>query len=89
MTREATKRRERRVVTTGPRQIALCQGDQPLSADRPSVRRMKSTPSITPRYASLSEIGMEVMHDESRELLKAAGADVDESERSGSGSIRR
>ncbi|WP_374367565.1 trimethylamine methyltransferase family protein [Dongia sp.] len=78
MTREATKRRERRPVSVGPRQmpfgkvrnayppIALLSADELESIHIASLRL-------------LSEIGMEVMHDESRALLKAAGASVDES----------
>lgn len=78
MTREATKRRERRPVSTGPRQlpfagvinryppIALLSADELESIHAASLRL-------------LSEIGMEVLHDESRGLLKAAGATVDES----------
>lgn len=78
MARDAAKRRERRVVGSGPRQmpfakvtnryppISLISADELESIHRASLRL-------------LSEIGMEVMHDESRALLKASGASVDES----------
>ena len=78
MSREATQRRPRRPIATGPRQlpfgkvvnryppIALLSADELESIHVASLRL-------------LSEIGMEVMHDESRNLLKAVGATVDES----------
>ena len=78
MTRDATQRRPRRPIATGPRQlpfgkvvnryppIALLSADELESIHVASLRL-------------LAEIGMEVLHDESRNLLKAAGATVDES----------
>ena len=78
MTREATKRRERRPAAAGPRQMPFgrVRNQYPPIAML-SVDELESIHIASLRL--LSEIGMEVMHDESRGLLKAAGADVDES----------
>ncbi len=66
MTREATKRRDRRPVTSGPRQMPFGKVDQPLPADCAggSADELESIHLASLRL--LSEIGMEVMHDESR-----------------------
>ncbi|MDY0870819.1 trimethylamine methyltransferase family protein [Dongia rigui] len=78
MTRDATKRRERRVVTSGPRQMPFAK----VTNRYPPIALLSADEIESIHHASLrllSEIGMEVMHDESRALLKAAGASVDES----------
>ena len=78
MARESGKRRDRRPPSTGPRQM-------PFGAVRnsyPPIAMLSADELESIHVASLrllSEIGMEVMHDESRALLKAAGATVDES----------
>ena len=78
MTREATKRRERRPAATGPRQMNFGR----VINRYPPIAMLSADELESIHVASLrllSEIGMEVMHDESRGLLKAAGADIDES----------
>lgn len=77
MTREATKRRERRPAATGPRQMNFGR----VINHYPPIAMLSADELESIHVASLrllSDIGMEVMHDESRGLLKAAGADVDE-----------
>jgi len=78
MTREATRRRERRTANNGPRQLPFAK----ITNRYPPISLLSADEVESIHHASLrlvSEIGMEVMHDESRALLKAAGADVDES----------
>jgi trimethylamine--corrinoid protein Co-methyltransferase len=78
MTREATRRRERRAVSSGPRQLPFAT----VTNRYPPIPLISADEVESIHHASLrllSEIGMEVMHDESRALLKSAGADVDES----------
>jgi len=76
MTRQAGGRRERR-TTGGVRQLRFG-----AAVNRyPTMNIMSADEVESIHLASLrllSETGMEVMHDESRKLLKAAGADVDE-----------
>ncbi|MDY0882380.1 trimethylamine methyltransferase family protein [Dongia soli] len=76
----AGRRRERRAQATrggGPRQLSFAQvpnGYRPIevmSADQIEAIHLAS-------LKVLAEIGIEVMHEESRGRLKAAGADVDE-----------
>ncbi len=77
MTRDATKRRERRVVSSAPRQLRFAQ----VTNRYPPIALLSADELESIHHASLrllAEIGMEVMHDESRALLKAAGASVDE-----------
>ncbi|WP_374384993.1 trimethylamine methyltransferase family protein [Dongia sp.] len=77
MTREATKRRERRVVSSAPRQLRFAG----VTNRYPPIALLSADEIDSIHHASLrllAEIGMEVMHDESRALLKAAGAEVDE-----------
>ena len=78
MTRETARRRERRVVTSGPRQMPFAD----VTNRYPPIALLSADELESIHHASLrllAEIGMEVMHDESRALLKAAGATVDES----------
>lgn len=78
MTRDATRRRERRVVSSAPRQLPFAQATNRY----PPIYLISADEIESIHHASLrllAEIGMEVMHDESRALLKAAGASVDES----------
>jgi trimethylamine--corrinoid protein Co-methyltransferase len=78
MTRETARRRERRVVGGGPRQMPFAN----VTNRYPPIALLSADELESIHHASLrllSEIGMEVMHDESRALLKAAGATVDES----------
>lgn len=78
MARETTKRRERRPAQVGPRQLPFAG----VTNRYPPITLLSADEVESIHHASLrllSEIGMEVMHDESRQLLKAAGATVDES----------
>ncbi|WP_374654986.1 trimethylamine methyltransferase family protein [Dongia sp.] len=78
MTRETTRRRERRPASSGPRQMPFAN----VANRYPPIALLSCDELESIHHASLrllSEIGMEVMHDESRALLKAAGAIVDES----------
>lgn len=77
MTRDA-RRRERRVVTSGPRQLPFAS----LTNRYPPISLLSADEVESIHQASLrllAEIGMEVLHEESRLLLKSAGASVDES----------
>lgn len=77
MTREATQRRARRPIATGPRQLPFAG----VTNRYPPIALLSTDEIESIHVASLrllSEIGMEVLHDESRNLLKAAGATVDE-----------
>ncbi len=78
MTRETTRRRERRAIGSGPRQMPFAN----VTNRYPPIALLSADELESIHHASLrllAEIGMEVMHDESRALLKAAGATVDES----------
>jgi trimethylamine--corrinoid protein Co-methyltransferase len=78
MVREANRRRERRPAGTGPRQMRF----GAVNNRYPPIAMLSADEVESIHHASLrilSEIGMEVMHDESRALLRAAGAEVDES----------
>jgi trimethylamine--corrinoid protein Co-methyltransferase len=78
MTRDATQRRPRRPVATGPRQLPFGK----VVNRYPPIELLSADELESIHVASLrllSEIGMEVLHDESRNLLKAEGATVDES----------
>jgi trimethylamine--corrinoid protein Co-methyltransferase len=77
MTRETVRRRERRAVSHGPRQLPFAN----VTNRYPPIALLSADEIEAIHHASLrllAEIGMEVMHDESRALLKAAGATVDE-----------
>lgn len=77
MAREATRRRERRPTSSGPRQMRF----GAVRNRYPPIAMLSADEVESIHHASLrllAEIGMEVMHDESRGLLKAAGAEVDE-----------
>lgn len=78
MARSSTSRRERRLAEgAGIRQMPFCKvvnrypPMQVVSADEIEAIHHAS-------LALLRDTGMEIMHDESRKLLRAAGADVDE-----------
>jgi trimethylamine--corrinoid protein Co-methyltransferase len=77
MTRQAGRREGRRAASGGIRQLAFGAAVnryppiQLLSADEVDAIHLAA-------LDLLATIGIEVMHDESRRLLKAAGADVDE-----------
>ncbi|MBK8160783.1 MAG: trimethylamine methyltransferase family protein [Rhodospirillaceae bacterium] len=78
MTRDATQRRPRRPLATGPRQLPFGK----VVNRYPPIELLSADELESIHVASLrllSEIGMEVLHDESRNLLKAGGATVDES----------
>ncbi|WP_368413322.1 trimethylamine methyltransferase family protein [Dongia sp.] len=78
MTRDATQRHPRRPVATGPRQLPFGK----VVNRYPPIELLSADELESIHVASLrllSEIGMEVLHDESRNLLKAEGATVDES----------
>lgn len=78
MTRDATQRRQRRPLATGPRQLPFGK----VVNRYPPIGLLSADELESIHVASLrllAEIGMEVLHDESRNLLKSAGATVDES----------
>lgn len=77
MIRDTTKRRPRRSVSNGPRQLSFAK----VVNHYPPIALLSADEVESIHHASLrllAEIGMEVMHDESRAWLKAAGASVDE-----------
>jgi trimethylamine--corrinoid protein Co-methyltransferase len=72
-----SRRRERRVPTTGIRQLPFARVENRY----PPIQIISADEIEAIHHASLrllQEVGMEVMHDESRGILKAHGAEVDE-----------